>query len=184
MRTGKYVIVLVCVLFLSSFTMAFDGNRKGFVIGGGLGLGFLSTWKLNDKSIDESGAGIGGNMIFGYAWDERNIASWQLNGNSHDIDSFDRQGIQFFTGPTWYHYFNDRAGSVFSTLGFWQYAVWEVGEGYHATGWATLVGLGYEFARHFQIGVYYSHAWTENADNSSEKGSNNHLNFLLTIMAY
>jgi hypothetical protein len=178
----KWAMLMVYVLIFSAAASAFDGQRKGFVLGAGLGPGIVSTYHID--SVDESGAGIGANVIIGYAWNNRNIAVWQLNGNSHNIDAFEHQGEQFYTGPTWYHYFKTDTQSLYSAVGAWQYAVWEIGEGYQSIGWAFIVGAGYEFARHLQCGVFYSHAWIRHYPDDRYHGWSSHLNILVTAFAY
>jgi hypothetical protein len=184
MKMRVVLLLGVLVFLIPNISKAFDGARKGFVMGAGIGLGALSTWTLDDKSIDESGMGIGSNVTLGYGLDDQNLINWQWNGNSYDIEYFDHLGVQFFTGPTWYHYFTGKTKSLFSVVGFWEYAVWNTGEGYYATGKAVLVGAGYEFARHFQIGAYYVHARTHKSCCRLDKGNNNHLNILVTALAY
>jgi hypothetical protein len=182
MNHGKWAILMTCLLILSVGASAFDGQRNGFVVGAGFGPGVISTYRID--SVNESGPGVGANIIIGYALNNRDILTWQLNGNTHNIEAFEHQGEQFYTGPTWFHYCKDDARSPYSAVGVWQYAVWEIGEGYRSIGWAFLVGAGYEFARHLQCGIFWSRAWIRHYPDDHYHGWSSHINILVTALAY
>lgn len=66
--------VLVGVAVLAAAANAFDGQRRGFVLGGGLGLGALaSTTDRDYPGVESKDGGLGVNLLIGYAWDERNM---------------------------------------------------------------------------------------------------------------
>jgi len=163
----KKVLRAVVVLILSvvSTTYGFDGNRKGFVLGGGLGFSPRSSWEGNVVDLstfppqivkaDENKAGLGLNLIIGYAWDEQNMIVYEGNVTGWNSDLFVDQSIaQGFNGASWYHYFGVPGRSAFTTLGLGFY-VFDVKD-YDANDakGAILLGGGYEFARHWQLGGY------------------------------
>jgi len=43
MRSARAIIVAVVCIFISTNLLAFDGQRAGFILGGGIGAGFFST---------------------------------------------------------------------------------------------------------------------------------------------
>jgi hypothetical protein len=168
--------------------MGFDGKRKGFVMGGGIGYGAMATLNWNDGQIDEYDRGLGGNFIVGYSWNNKNMLVLELNGTSFDTDYFGDDGTQMFVGPVWYHYFNPSSSSFFTSAGFWRYGygVRDHTDDKYRTmaGWGFLLGGGYEFTKQLQIGAYYGRGWPKPFSCYDERASNSHINILLTVVAY
>jgi hypothetical protein len=154
-------ILTVLTLVLTSSSFGFDGNRKGFVLGGGLGFSPAASWEVDGTSLDESGAGFGLNLVIGFGWDEQNMIVYEGNVAGWTSDFFlDRQVSQGFNGASWYHYFGPAGSSAFTTLGIGYY-IFDV-EGFDSNnpGLGLLAGAGYEFARHWQVGGYFSYGKT------------------------
>jgi len=65
----KKINKLACILLLAfSNLYAFDGERKGFILGGGFGAGYLSnTISFNSSSESDGRAAILTNLKIGYA---------------------------------------------------------------------------------------------------------------------
>ena len=178
----KRILVLL-LLFSSVFTtstLAFDDQRKGFVLGAGFGLAPAVRWSTG--GFNENGAGFGGNALIGYAWNDKNMIVLEGNGTVYNSDIFSANMFQEFLGPTWYHYFDTQGKSFFSAVGiggyyfglppFSSYIRISFNGGdlpptppSHARGFGYLIGGGYEFTRHYQIGIYLSGGRT------SERGS-------------
>jgi hypothetical protein len=74
---------------------------------------------------------------------------------------FDEQVAQGFDGFAWYHYFGPQGKSFFSTVGLGLY--YFKLENYDANdyGAAFMIGGGYEFTRHIQVGAYFAAGRTE-----------------------
>jgi hypothetical protein len=177
MRTSILVVALL-VLVLAGSTPAFDNHRKGFVLGGGLGITPWANWKgepvpsFLDK-YEETGTGVGGHLIIGYGFDDVNILVFNVNGTAYPSDLISGVDItisQGFGGVTWYHYFpTQRGGAFFTALGVGRYAFgmefeyqnFKV-EGHTNPGFGMLGGAGYEFGQHWQVGMFFS------AGNTSE----------------
>ena len=52
MRQGSLLILIAISILCSTSIYAFDGERKGFILGGGLGFGYLSNTTSWDNSYD------------------------------------------------------------------------------------------------------------------------------------
>ncbi len=176
------VFCMVSMMLLSTATMAFDGQRKGFVMGGGVGYGPYTEWNWNDQRDDELHAGIAGNFLIGCAWDESNMAVMEFNGNSMNSDELSEVGTQLFWGPMWYHYFGDIGSSIFLAGGSLFYVAATEEEG--MVGYGYLLGGGYEFSKQVQIGLYFGHGWPRKDRGDLGIGVANHINILLTVVAY
>ncbi len=58
-------------LSIISTAYGFNGERKGFVLGGGLGLAPLI--KTSTRTDVDNNSGVGLNLLIGHAWDEQNM---------------------------------------------------------------------------------------------------------------
>lgn len=182
------VFVLLTAMATSSF--GFNGNRQGFVLGGGLGLAPTSRWEGNVYDIssgqivraDENGVGLGLNFIIGYAWDEYNMIVYEGNVTAWSSDLFIDQSIaQGFNGAAWYHYFSTAGRSAFTAAGLGFY-VFDVGD-YDANDpkLGLLAGAGYEFARHWQVGGYIGIGQTSDPGGDWD---HTHLSILVSGVAF
>ena len=162
------VIVGVLTLLLASTSFGFDGNRKGFVLGGGLGFAPISGWSgrgtfgaaqvVIDTSEYRTGAGF--NFLIGHGWDEKNLIVFEINMSRWNSDLLDNQPttVQGTIGAVWYHYFGLPGRSFFTAAGLGPYRVIRVASRTmdQSVGGGIMLGGGYEFARHWQLGGYFS----------------------------
>lgn len=186
------VCLLVVAVLIPATSSAFDGMRKGFVLGGGLGVAPMAKWSVESggESFDESKVGFGLHVVIGYAWDEFNMIVYEGNIAGYTSDEFYNtitgQSLtlaQGFNGASWYHYFGPQGKSFFTVVGggFYIFDVedasdaWDPGLGY-------LVGGGYEFARHFQIAGYLSGGQTSLL--GVVDFGHTHLNVLVSAVAF
>jgi hypothetical protein len=160
--------VCLWVLSLAPDARGLDGKREGFIIGLGAGVTPKLHWEGTSDSISmfgESTFGVGISGLVGYAFDERNLLVIESNGAIALGGSL--PGLaQRFLGPTWYHYYGRVGSSLFTVLsgGIYQssFEVQEVMGILGATrnglttGLGIMVGGGFEFAAHAQIGLYLS----------------------------
>ncbi len=186
----QWILALAMTIVCVSSTFGFDGSRKGFVLGGGLGFAPSSSWKgnvidLNTQQIvkaDENGAGVGLNFIIGYGWDEKNLIVYEGNVTGWNSDLFVGQSIsQGFNGGSWYHYFGPTGHSAFTTVGLGVY-IFDV-ENYNANDFkgAILLGGGYEFARHWQFGGYLGFGQSSDVGGDFD---HTHFNILVSGVAF
>ncbi len=170
-------VVIVLTLLTASSSSGFDGNRKGFVLGGGLGFAPTSGWSGNLAGVNTSQVidtneyktGAGFNFLIGHGWDEKNLIVFEINMSRRISDLFvirnstgqiERQPIvlQGYIGAVWYHYFGAPGRTLFTTLGLGQYRFARVYSSVflQSAGTGLMIGGGYEFARHWQFGGYLS----------------------------
>ncbi len=157
MRTCGFATVIMVVL-LSVQLFAFDGQRKGFVLGGGIGFSPVSRWSAVDKAPEQSSVGLGGNVFIGYAFDNANMFVLDADGTLHLSRYYsrynDRATVQGIKGVAWYHYFGPAGKCAFSTAGIGIYDFSSEGVANFRTDLGLLFGGGYEYYRHWQVGVY------------------------------
>jgi hypothetical protein len=197
----RRTLVLLSLLFLhfAASTPAFDGKRKGLVLGGGFGLSPFAHWSTTYSGQDfrENSIGLGDNLIIGYGVDERNLFALDANIVAYRSELIELDIIQGFGGISWYHYYGAQGKSFFSVAGMGLYRLvtslggriyicFNCPETVHppldqATGIGYLVGGGYEFARHIQIALYLA------GGKPSERGLNygsTHVALALTAVAF
>lgn len=170
------VVLLILILMFSASVNAFDGMRKGFVLGGGLGFGPVA--KVSIGSYDENASGIATNFLIGYAWDEYNMIVFL-----RDAVFYSRMNVsqaQGFSGIGFYHYFRPQGESFYITggMGFQDWISLESNVESNDVGFGILIGGGYEFARHVQI--YSSLSFGKTSYYSMDF---DHTQFLITISA-
>ncbi len=150
-------IAVLLTITLVATASAFDGTRKGFVLGGGLGLGpvaSISVDGLSSASEDKSGLAL--NLLIGYAWDEQNMLVYLRDGVLFSVDvalGKSVNAIQGFSGLGWYHYFGPVGHTAFVVggLGLQDYTSLDSDYESNDPGFGMLLGGGYEFARHIQV---------------------------------
>ncbi|MFH2048728.1 MAG: hypothetical protein ABIJ12_04705 [bacterium] len=189
----KQSILLTVLLFiLTSTSYSFDGQRKGFVLGGGLGICAVSHWSVNVDFYDldvadanEERVGLGLHILIGGSFDEHNMLIYESNVSGFNSELLNESIGQGFSGAAWYHYFSSAGNSAFTALGlgFYQFKVGD----YDATnpGGALLLGAGYEFSRHWQIGAYLTFGkTTESAFGLNADFEHANLSILISGIAY
>lgn len=163
----KYMILVVVVVLCATSVFGFDGARKGFVLGGGLGFGYASVSMDNSNSDALTNAGGAINFLIGYAWDEQNMVVFLRDGVIYSEKTWWGGTLtlaQGFSGAGYFHYFGPVGKSFFVTggLGLQDWTPLESGWEANDYGFGILGGGGYEFARHFQ--VYGSFSFGKTSD--------------------
>lgn len=173
MRKSVFLILIVLItLFLIVNASAFDGKRKGFFLGGGLGPGFTSLketieysgWfegEPSESSGWKSKFGLVTNFKIGYAPSDiveihyTSKVSWFASkvyffGESMGEDVTMASGVSAL-GVT--YYFKPEAPSYFITGGFGLSTLSLPFESHSEIkiGGGLFAGAGYEFARHFNV---------------------------------
>ena len=162
MRRTAVITMLLAIVSVSTAT-GFDGHRKGFVLGGGIGFAPVAKWSVEESflghtvlSVEETRAGVGLNMLIGYAWDENNMIIYEGNAVGYWSEIRDESIGQGFGGAAWYHYYGAKGKSGFTTAGLGLYSFDPETRDANDGGFGMLLGGGYEFARHWQVGGYLS----------------------------
>jgi len=151
------LFIVMAALFLAFPAMAqgspasvFDGQRRGFVIGAGLGLTVAASEPYHSL---ESTGGFSAHFLLGHGWDESNLAAFELNlalydqfpSRNDDVEPF---GLQGFMGLMWQHYVSRTSPSLLVIVGPGWHFVKE-----NNSGFGVRLGLGAEPIRHFQLTV-------------------------------
>lgn len=165
------VCISVAMLSLPAVVSAFDGQRKGFLIGGGVGAVPVAHWSSASEGdkVHENVLTWGEHLFIGYGLNDRNVLALEINIAPYASDLFETDIVQGVGGLAWYHYFGQPGKSLFAVGGLGVSRMVEYlggkisfewnGEEHPyapdgATGVGYLIGGGYEFVRHLQAGVY------------------------------
>lgn len=184
----KSVLVILVLLVAAGSSFGFDGQRKGFVLGGGLGFSpathyeaDVSILSFGAGTVEETNIGLALHIVIGGAFDERNVLVYEANVVGSQAAFGDQSVGQGFSGGTWYHYFGPVGRSVFSAVGLGFYTFkFEDLDG-NDPGGGLLLGGGYEFARHWQIGVYATFGNSSLSDDVFIDADFNHANISVMI---
>ncbi len=171
MRRILFISALLLFLCVSSFGMAFDNHRGGFIIGG-LGGIAVNTWKddelwIKGYKIDayetnialhidvRIGGGFKGDKFMLYFW---GIGNWFRIENYYDPadpdDPKDYSIINGIGGLGVSYYFKPTSPSLYINAGI-GYSMWHISN----VGYGAMGGIGYEFTRHWSVecGVMYGY---------------------------
>lgn len=187
----RTLILMLLLLASTASARIFDGKRKGFVLGGGLGFAPVIKWTETTYEAFGRGfeasdkeAGMGVNLAIGYAWSKSNMIVYEINaaGYKTKIEYYnsDSTASQGMDGFLWYHYFGTPGRSLYTITGIGFYQLKVDGHPSDVVGQALLLGGGFELARHCQIGVY----WASQLKARGPDPDKSHLNVLFTVFAY
>ncbi|UCE23597.1 MAG: hypothetical protein JSU74_09870 [Candidatus Zixiibacteriota bacterium] len=194
MKPVRILTVALIILAMASTASAFDGYRKGFVLGGGLGIGPVAKTSVDGFSGSYDKSGLAMNFLIGYAWDEQNMIvflrdgilyseTWEVSfgGVLYFRDKINI--IQGFSGVGYYHYFGPVGKSFFITAGLGAQDWTALDEDYDSNdyGAAILFGGGYEFARHVQV---YGSVWFGSTSDNFYDYNHSQLMFTVSAVAF
>ena len=147
MKLKTCAVLCVSFLILASQLTAFDGQRKGFILGGGIGGGSLS-W---NGYTDFNKGVFATNFIIGYA-PSNSLEIYYTN----NVSFFSQEGSDYYIGVTGLgvtKYTKPEGKGLFFCGGIGisvlaGYSGWDTGSD---TGFGALAGLGYDVAKHWRI---------------------------------
>ncbi len=185
-------IVVLLLFTFSRSVKAFDSSRKGLVVGGGLGHAVNSHWGNSDTPFDENRRGVGFNVLVGYAWENRNVFALEVNATGYVSEvewgegrftGFTSQNVlQGFAGMNWYHYYVvPGPGELFTSVGLGMYSFDVQAVDANKPGIGALIGFGFAYKRHFQLGFYLGGGRTSS---SKSRFSHSHINILVSALAF
>jgi len=173
------VLGLLAALLLAGSAMGFDGRRKGFVIGGGLGLSpHVTTTGVKARR------GLAINPLVGYGWNQFNMVVYEGNTVTYDSDVPHTQG---FHGVTWYHYFGNGMKGAFTAVGLGAYILVPWDRAANDASGGMLLGVGYQFSPHWQVGGFFSFGKTSRVTRFSPESvdyDHTHVSILVGTMAF
>jgi hypothetical protein len=165
------IAILISLLMLSGNAHAFDGHRKGFVLGGGVGFAPVADYQRTEVDVKTTQSSISFDLIIGHGISDRDLLliDYRLAPYSvKDVPELDV--VQGFLGITWHHYFLATNKSLFSSVGLGRVLLatmdlrrsrtpsklfddhWNSS----GSGWGMTLGLGYQFARRLEISSNWS----------------------------
>jgi len=188
-KWGRGLLTAALLLGLCSSAMGFDGNRKGFVLGGGVGVSPVITATNSEFGVDLSSAALATQFFIGHAWDDRNMLVFEINASYSEPDDW-YSGVEFVEvlqelgGACWYHYYGERGASLFSAVGVGFYVAGAKlnGEDDAGSGIGYELGAGYEFAKQVQVGAYLIGGQSDGP--AGTKNGHIRLSILLTVVGY
>lgn len=179
------VVIGSCVTCFVETAESFDGKRKGFVIGGGLGVAPIAHQGRMDRRLTSyetenygwdstvtrvtyspfynpvNRSAIALQIDIGYAFDERNVLCYR---EQHAFYSYYDVWSQGMASLTWSHFYGESPGPLYSTVGLGYFLLSNFSSarsiGGIDDGLALSFGVGYEFKRHFACELSFSQGKT------------------------
>jgi opacity protein-like surface antigen len=170
--------IMVCfIIGMTSQAQAFDGNRKGFILGLGLGYG-QSTFAVSayDITVSTSYSGFCSDFRIGYAPSEQVMLYW--NSKVAWITEFDDLITYGLGGLGGAYYLKPEGPSFYFTglIGF--SSLTNISEASSSeTGSGMGIGAGYEFSNHYSVEANYVFGSIEGLDVSGIRFTFNALAF-------
>ena len=135
MKTMLFISAVLLFLCVSSFGMAFDNHRHGFIIGGLGGIAVNFFWDTDGSVVFipflhtdfRIGWGFKGDKVMLYYWNPTNL-------------------FDFIIGPGVSYYFKPNSPSHYINAGIVGYM-----QGFFEAGFGVMGGIGYEYARHWSV---------------------------------
>ena len=188
-RIGFVCIVIMILLAVNA--LAFDGERKGVVLGGGVGFAVAAHWEADinlyglQGSVDEDEVGVAVQFVIGGAFDEHTMLVYEGNVSSFNSTLLDRQVVQGINGACLYYYFGPTGRSFFVNggAGFYYFKVEDFEQ--PNAGGALLLGCGYEFTPHWQVAASLSFGTTsESVPGADAEYTHRNFNLMVSGIAF
>ncbi len=188
---------IICLIFLTLICAlqanAFNGRRKGFVLGLGAGYGPIArNSNESPKFRNFNNSGLASSFFIGHGWYNKSLIAIYFEGISykeslsHILVEYSRGKVdveQGFAGLTFFQYGRAHSPSPFFMFGA-GFQLWVTDDdhfGSNNAGIGFLFGGGYEFKRHFQA---YASLGVGNTTRDRSKFSHVQLILGISAMAY
>lgn len=180
MRQGSFTIYIAISVLCSSSIFAFDGERQGFILGGGLGGAFVSYTTTSSYLPESVSKDIGAiHSVFKIGYAPSNVfeiyyiskVSWWSGVNTEGYYDDQLQTLGLAAVGASYHLNNESNEGWFMSGGFGLSSLltlsFNSGDGY--SGFGLYGGAGYEFIEHWsvQLDLIYSSVSNSDVDVSS-----------------
>ena len=187
-RWDMVFVTIVSFLYITlpmDFAHAFDGQRKGFILGGGAGLGYATVDQrlrgraetVGLQTVFIIGAGVSDQVTISFTGLQFWGSDFPEVGLSSEVELvfMPSVGVRYFLSPD--------APSFFGALGF-GFAFYDAPSGgfgiWGGGGFAPHLGLGYEFARHYSAELDLVYMF----DSEEKHKPLVNIMFLVTALAY
>ena len=161
-KAWQLVIIACLILGIAASASAFDGQRKGFILGGGLGFGLPSFTQTveamgeKETSDRENKAALQTNFMIGLGATEQVLIYYSNRVSWFGIENVFGDNVTIMDGlggVSVAYYFQPTAPSPFilGTVGLsiWDAPFEEGSEAWYGGGFG--IGGGYEFSRHYFV---------------------------------
>ena len=142
MKKHIFTLIILLSVFLSTQNAStFNGNRKGFVLSGGVGwTRYQAISNYHHNNVYTIG------FIIGYGINDKNLITIDRSINVYKDKHYKTISLLMEgDGYNWYHYFSKNIKSKFIKFG------------YEPFDKIIYLGGGYMFSNNLQIGLTYSH---------------------------
>ncbi len=166
MRHIKIAASVCLVLCLLAGTAgAFNGDRKGFLLGGGIGISPVVDWDYKNESQNND-LGPAFQLHVGLGLCSRNVLMATIRVIPTGKDAADIETIHAQNAITWNHYFNAEQDGIYVSFGTAGFLLSRFENGTDEKSTLSLeqgieVGAGYAFNTNFQAGVHLSYCDSE-----------------------
>ncbi len=153
-----FVVALAALAFtiLGQSVTAFDGNRKGFVLGGGVGIAPWARWEGTTVGMDDTDIAPALHAMIGYAVSERFVITLGVHSALYRPDGFSYIITPGLRSLDLRYYFGSTGRSFYlvSSIGYIVSAAVDSADNvYRDFGYGG--GAGYELSENWQIGIMY-----------------------------
>ncbi len=174
MNLKTCAVLCAALLVLASQLAAFDGQRKGFILGGGVGYGSLQ-W--NAPFTDFNKGAVATNFVIGYA-PSNSLEIYYTN----NICFFSSEGSDNYIGLTGAgvtKYLKPEGKGLYFLGGIGVSVLKTYSGDYQGTdsGFGALAGIGYDVAKHFRIQAEVMYADIHESSSWSFRGTINVIAF-------
>jgi len=175
---------IILILFVIPYSVfPFDGQRKGFNAGFGMGISPYATFD-RERSVDGENIGLALKLMIGYGFDENNILAYEINTIDANSDELKMTSIgKGLFSVSLYHYFNGiPLGRLFGNAGAGMMDFESKYTNIGGTGLGFKMGIGLEFWRHWQFESYL--IWGSTKSNDDRTTDHTILSLLLSAHAF
>lgn len=166
-RAWSFIVLLIW----ASSTHAFDGKRKGLVLGGGAGFAPTAFLSRSTAHVRNSSTGIGYEIFGGKGMSERDMVLLEMRAVVRKAEEVHNLFLQHgFLGVSWRRYWVASVHSVFSSIGLGRVAISSFDNrlshpkdlafdniaNSSGAGWGYRLGLGYQFGKHAGLSFNYT----------------------------
>ncbi len=176
-------VSLACLLLTSGNAWAFDGERKGLVLGAGVGYSPIVNWRNSSQNINETEHALAFEAFAGYAWDNRNMLA--IGGLGSNVFLKSAGSVWTFNGLynlMYRHYVSEDAPSLFLVAGIGLMRFDSENDSVSGHGFGYEAGVGFEISKGTQVELYYAGGMT--SDRESRSSRHHLLCVVLTFLAY
>ena len=161
---------------------AFDGHRRGFTIGFGLGWGAVTHFSVVGKDFGETSNSLTAVLPIGYGLSDVDIIAFLPAPSFFKSEKlYGARSMQGLWSIRWYHFLKPTGRSPFLSVGAGRVLFSSRYRDLSAYGPGVGASVGYELFRHVTLDLEYFHGWTSEGD---DKFSHDNLSFVLTAWAY